>query len=80
MRLDWAKILPEGLEAMVNLQKVVNKSKIDPKLLMLVITRASQINKCAHCLDMHTKDARHYGETEQRLYCLPAWRETPFSS
>lgn len=80
MRLDWAKILPEGLEAMVNLQKVVNKSKIDPKLLMLVITRASQINKCAHCLDMHTKDSIALGEDPRRLNVLAAWRDAPLYS
>ena len=78
MRIDGRKTLPAGYQAMIALQQVVNKSKIDPKLLMLVVTRASQINGCAHCLDMHTKDARKLGETEQRLYALSAWRETPF--
>jgi AhpD family alkylhydroperoxidase len=64
--------------AMLNLQKEVESSGIDRTLLELVKTRASQINGCAYCLDMHTKDARAMGETEQRLYALNAWRETPF--
>jgi len=80
MRLDWIKTLPEGFQAMLNLQNVVNKSKIDPKLLMLVVTRASQINGCAHCLDMHTKDALALGENPQRLNVLAAWRDAPFYS
>lgn len=78
MRLDWNKELPEGLDAMIGLQKVVNKSKLDPKLLMLMVTRASQINGCAHCLDMHTKDAIALGEDPQRLNVLAAWRDAPF--
>lgn len=80
MRLDGAKTLPAGYEAMINLQKVVNQSKLDPKLLMLVVTRASQLNGCAYCLDMHTKDALAIGEDPQRLYVLSAWREAPFYS
>lgn len=80
MRLDGAKTLPAGYEAMINLQKVVNQSKLDPKLLMLVVTRASQLNGCAYCLDMHTKDALAIGEDPQRLYVLSAWREVPFYS
>lgn len=80
MRLDGRKTLPQGYDAMINLQKVVNQSKLDPKLLMLVVTRASQINGCAHCLDMHTKDALALGEDPQRLHVLAAWREAPFYS
>ncbi|GAA2400989.1 carboxymuconolactone decarboxylase family protein [Actinomadura vinacea] len=53
-------------------------AKLEPELLELVRIRASQINGCAFCLDMHTKDARARGETEQRIYALSAWRETPF--
>ena len=53
-------------------------SGLERSLYELIKTRASQINGCAYCLDMHTKDARHDGETEQRLYALSAWRETPF--
>ncbi len=80
MRLDWYKTLPEGLNAMLGLQKVVDQSKIDHKLLELVKIRASQINGCAHCLEMHTKDALVLGENDQRIYLLSAWREAPFYS
>lgn len=80
MRLDWYKALPKGLKAMLGLQKVVDDSKIDHKLLELVKIRASQINGCAHCLDMHTKDTIAIGENEQRLHVLAAWREAPFYS
>lgn len=80
MRLDWYKTLPKGLEAMLGLQKVVDDSKIDHKLLELVKIRASQINGCAHCLEMHTKDAIALGEDQNRLHVLAAWREAPFYS
>lgn len=80
MRLDWYKTLPEGLNAMLGLQNVVDQSKIDHKLLELVKIRASQINGCAHCLEMHTKDALVLGENDQRIYLLSAWREAPFYS
>jgi AhpD family alkylhydroperoxidase len=63
---------------MYSLQKYVNECGLENSLLELVKTRASQINGCAFCIDMHTKDARAHGETEQRLYGLSAWRETPF--
>jgi len=63
---------------MRQLNDYVENSGIEHTLLELVKTRASQINGCAYCLDMHTKDARAAGETEQRLYTLSAWRETPF--
>jgi AhpD family alkylhydroperoxidase len=66
-------------QAMLALETYIRKSSgLEPSLLDLVRMRASQINGCAFCLDMHSKDARAGGETEQRLYCLPAWRETPF--
>ena len=80
MRLDWYKTLPEGLNGMLGLQKVVDQSKIDHKLLELVKIRASKINDCAHCLEMHTKDALALGENDQRIYLLSAWREAPFYS
>lgn len=80
MRLDWYKTLPKGYKAMLELQKVVDESKIDHKLLELVKIRASQINGCAHCLEMHTKDARALGESELRLNVLAAWREAPLYS
>jgi len=65
---------------MLELQKVVDESKIDHKLLELVKIRASQINGCAHCLEMHTKDALALCENDQRIYLLSAWREAPFYS
>jgi AhpD family alkylhydroperoxidase len=80
MRLSWSKTLPEAYKAMIGLQNVVDKSGIEHKLLELVKIRASQINGCAHCLEMHTKDAIAIGEDEQRLHVLAAWREAPFYS
>ena len=64
--------------AMFGIGKVLASSGLDHKLLYLVETRVSQINGCGYCIDMHTKDARALGETEQRIYALPAWRETPY--
>jgi AhpD family alkylhydroperoxidase len=69
---------PEGYRSIAGLSAAVAFSGLDPHLLELVKMRASQINGCAYCLDMHSKDARAAGETEQRLYTLSAWRETPF--
>ena len=60
--------------------KELDAAGIDPKLRELIRVRASQLNGCAYCVDMHTKDARAIGETEQRLYALPVWRETPYFS
>jgi AhpD family alkylhydroperoxidase len=77
-RLDYTKASPEGLQAMFRLEHAVRASGLDPKMLELIKTRASQLNGCAYCIDMHTKDARAAGETEQRLYALSAWREAPF--
>lgn len=77
-RLNAAQLAPEPQHAMYALGKYLAKCELEPKLQELVKTRASQINGCAFCLDMHTKDARAGGETEQRLYTLSAWRETPF--
>jgi AhpD family alkylhydroperoxidase len=71
---------PGIIHAMLGLEKQVSKGGLDNKLLDLVRMRASQINGCAYCLDMHSKDARTAGETEQRLYGLNAWRETPYYS
>ena len=65
---------------MLALESYVHQSGLEPSLLELVKMRASQISGCAYCLDMHSKDARAAGETEQRLYVLPAWREAPFFS
>jgi AhpD family alkylhydroperoxidase len=77
-RLNYAKAFPEGIHALLNLERVIATSGLELPLLELVKTRASQLNGCAYCIDMHTKDARLGGETEQRLYALSAWRETPF--
>ena len=66
------------MKAMYGLEEPLRNSGLEPALRELVKTRASQINGCAYCLDMHTKDARAHGESEQRLYALNAWRETPF--
>jgi AhpD family alkylhydroperoxidase len=79
-RLDFWKTAPQGIAALRGLNAYVEGSGLEHSLLELVKTRASQINGCAYCLDMHTKDARAAGETEQRLYTLSAWRETPFFS
>ncbi|HVB86933.1 MAG TPA: carboxymuconolactone decarboxylase family protein [Candidatus Dormibacteraeota bacterium] len=77
-RLDAMKIAPQAYPAVAALQKYVESCGLERPLLELVRLRASQINGCAFCLDMHTKDARALGETEQRLYLLSAWRESPF--
>jgi AhpD family alkylhydroperoxidase len=80
-RLDSSKYRSNPLfTAMLQLQHAVETSGLEHSLLELVKIRASQINGCAYCLDMHTKDARALGETEQRLYTLSAWREAPFYS
>jgi len=79
-RIDVTKYLSSGLgRAMLNLSAEV-ETKLERPLFELVKIRASQINGCAYCIDMHTKDARRAGETEQRIYALNAWRETPFFS
>ena len=78
-RMEPDKASPAAYQAMIGLEMFVSKSsKLEPSLLELVKMRASQINGCAYCLDMHSKDARAKGESEQRLYALNAWRETPF--
>jgi AhpD family alkylhydroperoxidase len=79
-RLKYAKVAPHGYRAMATLQRYVDDCGLEPLLLELVKMRASQINGCAYCIDMHSKDARAMGESEQRLYELNAWRETPFYS
>jgi AhpD family alkylhydroperoxidase len=77
-RLDARKAAPGAIHAMLGLETYVSKSLLEPSLVELVRFRTSQINGCAYCLDMHSKDARARGESEQRLYALSAWRETPF--
>lgn len=77
-RLNYSKVAPDAIKAMYGLEKYVHDSGLERSLYELVKTRASQINGGAYCIDMHTKDVRKAGETEQRLYALNAWRETPF--
>jgi len=79
-RINLLRVSPRALQAMMGLQNYVNHSGLDHRLLELVKMRASQINGCAYCLDMHTKDALAAGETVQRLFLLDAWREAPFYS
>jgi AhpD family alkylhydroperoxidase len=77
-RLEIQKVAPQAYRAMAGLEAYVRNSGLETPLLELVRLRASQINGCAFCIDMHTKDARAEGESEQRLYAVTAWRETPF--
>jgi AhpD family alkylhydroperoxidase len=76
-RLEHGKELPGAIEAMLGLERVVESSTLEPFLLELVKVRASQINGCAYCLDMHAKDAVAIGEDPQRLHLVAAWREAP---
>jgi len=78
MRLNPYKASPKAYQAMLALEQFVDTCGLERPLLELVKMRASQINGCAYCLDMHSKDARALGETEQRLYLLDAWRDAPF--
>jgi AhpD family alkylhydroperoxidase len=82
MRLDFDKHAPGFSRAMTHLDhaatKELDRAGIDPGLRELIRIRASQLNGCAYCVDMHSKDARAVGETEQRIYSLPVWQETPF--
>lgn len=79
-RIDYSKHAPEAQKAMGALEKYIFSCGLDHKLIHLIKFRASQLNGCAFCIDMHSKDARALGESEQRLYELDAWRETPFYS
>jgi AhpD family alkylhydroperoxidase len=76
-RLNPYKVAPEMMKAMLDLSAKVESSGLEPSLMELVKTRASQLNGCAFCIHMHTRDARAHGETEERLYLLNAWRESP---
>src|SRR6516165_3388276 len=76
-RFQYTKVYPEALNAMLALSKTVEKTGLSPQLVDLVYYRVSQLNGCAFCLDMHSKDLRARGETEQRLYMISAWREMP---
>ena len=77
-RMDVYKLAPGSLQAMLSLQQFVDNSGIDKTICELIKIRASQINGCVFCLNMHTKDARKIGETEQRIYGLSAWQEAPY--
>ena len=77
-RLDYGKVAPEARDAMLTVENYVRRCGLDHRLLELLKLRASQINGCGYCVDMHSKDARALGETEQRLYAVAVWRETPF--
>ena len=76
-RLDYGQVAPKAIKGLLEIENYIHHSNLEKSLFELVKTRASQINGCGYCLDMHTKDARKEGETEQRLYALSAWRETP---
>ncbi len=83
MRMNYQAAAPDAIKAMLGLETYLARQSrsedgIDKPLMELVKIRVSQINHCAFCIDMHTKDARAIGETEQRIYALSAWRETPF--
>lgn len=79
-RINFKELVPAAYRAMLGLEAYVHQTGLERSLLELIKMRASQINGCAYCLDMHSKDARAAGETEQRLYVLSAWREAPFYS
>jgi len=79
-RIDQTHVAPGAFNAMLGLEKYLSQSSLDPGLLDLVRLRASQINGCAYCIDMHWKDLRAHGENEQRLYGLDAWAESPYYS
>lgn len=77
-RLNYNEIAPEALKIMLEMEKYLQSTSLDKKLRELVKIRASQINGCAFCLNMHTVDARKIGETEQRLYCVSVWEDSDF--
>jgi AhpD family alkylhydroperoxidase len=79
-RMDLGKVEPKAFKVIMELEQYVESTGVDKNLLHLIKIRASQVNGCAFCLDMHTKAARNDGETEQRIYALSAWREAPFFS
>lgn len=77
-RIDYYNLAPEAMKIMMEMEKYTKTTGLDRKLRELIKIRASQINGCAYCINMHTADARKMGETEQRLYCISAWRECTF--
>jgi AhpD family alkylhydroperoxidase len=76
-RLNAYTAAPETMKAMAAIEPIIAATGLEPSLIELVKIRASQINGCAYCIHMHTKDARAHGETEERIYLLDAWRESP---
>lgn len=76
MRINISKVAPQAYDAMLELEKYLATSGLDKKLFELIKTRASQVNGCAYCINMHVRDAQQIGETSQRLFLLDAWRET----
>ena len=77
-RIDFTKVSPGAMHTMLGFKSYLSQSELEPALLDLVHLRASQINGCAYCIDMHWKDLRAEGEREQRLYGLDAWEESPY--
>jgi AhpD family alkylhydroperoxidase len=77
-RINYATVAPEALRAVYGMEQFVRGSGLDESLVHLVKLRVSYMNGCAYCVDMHSKDARARGETEQRIYAVPVWHETPF--
>ncbi|MCO6465554.1 MAG: carboxymuconolactone decarboxylase family protein [Bradyrhizobiaceae bacterium] len=76
-RIDYKHVAPDAFRAMLNLEQYLHTTDLDPLMIHLVKLRASQLNGCAYCLDMHAKDARVAGATEQQVYMISAWREAP---
>ena len=77
-RLNWVEVAPDAYKAQAAVEAYARHSSVEHRLLELVRLRCSQINRCAYCIDMHWKDLRAAGESEQRLYGLEAWRESPY--
>lgn len=78
MRINYPTVVPDSFTTLLAVERYVRNSGIEKSLLHLIKLRASYINGCAYCVDMHSKEARHDGETEQRVYSVPIWHETPF--
>lgn len=79
-RINYTKVAPHAASALSQIDAYVRHSGLEPALVELIKLRASYLNGCAYCVDMHTKDARASGESEQRIYAVPIWQETPYFS
>jgi AhpD family alkylhydroperoxidase len=77
-RIAYFQVAPDAIKALSATRPYIESSSIDARLRALIELRVSQINGCAYCVDLHSREARHVGEAQQRLDCLPVWRETPF--